>query len=112
MTGAQTAGDAKTNQAVETAFGGAITTDNLNIIKKNIQITYISAALRYLNKMDKDLTGTVTEHREHQGEGHSFWRAAVTAGVSENTLINDLYLNYAGEGKLALTDTTGRAAGL
>ena len=70
----------ETNQAVETAFGGAITTDNLNIIKNNIKITYISAALRYLNKMDSDLTGTVSEHREHQGEGHSFWLTALVAG--------------------------------
>ena len=53
----------ETNQAVETAFGGAITTDNLNIIKNNIKITYISAALRYLNKMDTDLTGTITGER-------------------------------------------------
>ena len=52
-----------TNQAVETAFGAGITQANLDIIKNNIQITYISAALRYLNKMDKDLTGTVTGER-------------------------------------------------
>ena len=48
-----------TNQAVETAFGAGITQANLDIIKQNIQITYISAALRYLNKMDNDLTGLV-----------------------------------------------------
>ena len=75
----------ETNQNVEVAFGGTPNAANLAIIANNIQITYISAALRYLNKMDKDLTGTVAEHREHQGEGHSFWRAAVTAGVAENT---------------------------
>ena len=73
-----------TNQNVETAFGGSITPANLDIIKKNIQITYISAALRYLNKMDKDLTGTVSEHREHQGEGHSFWLTALVAGHADS----------------------------
>ena len=73
-----------TNQNVEMAFGAGITQANLDFIKENIQITYISAALRYLNKMDNDLTGTVTEHREHQGEGHSFWRTAVVAGHAES----------------------------
>ena len=74
----------ETNQNVEAAFAGAPDATNLNIIKETIQITYISAALRYLNKMDNDLTGTVTEHREHQGEGHSFWRTAVVAGHAES----------------------------
>ena len=79
----------ETNQAVETAFGAGITQANLDIIENNIKITYISAALRYLNKMDSDLTSTVdppvfAEHREHQGEGHSFWRTAVVAGHAES----------------------------
>ena len=73
-----------TNQAVETAFGAGITQTNLDIIKETIQITYISAALRYLNKMDSDLTGTVGEHREHQGEGHSFWLTALVAGHADS----------------------------
>ena len=87
-----------TNQAVETAFGAGITQANLDIIKENIQITYISAALRYLNKMDRDLTGTVTEHREHQGEGHSFWLTAVVADYDEPAAIDALdalYTNHA-----------------
>ena len=88
-----------TNQAVETAFGAGITQTNLDIIKETIQITYISAALRYLNKMDNHLTGTpVTEHREHQAEGHSFWLTAVVAGYDEAAAIDALdalYTNHA-----------------
>ena len=84
MTNAQTEGDATTNQNVEKAFADGITQANLDIIKNNIKITYISAALRYLNKMDSDLTGTVSEHREHQGEGHSFWLTALVAGHADS----------------------------
>ena len=81
----------ETNQAVETAFGAGITQANLDIIKENIQITYISAALRYLNKMDNDLTGTVSEHREHQGEGHSFFLAAKPyLSAATATVVEDL----------------------
>ena len=82
------------------AFNEA-TAANVVIIQEQIKVTYIQAALRYLNKMDKDLaadpmlgehgrsrllslvcaahtraTLCFAEHREHQGEGHSFFLAA------------------------------------
>ena len=71
----------ETNQNVEAAFAGVPDATNLATIQKNIQITYISAALRYLNKMDKDLTGTVSEHHEHQGKSHVKSRAVVAESI-------------------------------
>jgi len=66
---------AKTNVAVANAFLSA-TKANVAVIEKAIKVTYIQATLRYLNKMDNDLKPTMTEHREHQGEGLAFCQAA------------------------------------
>merc|ERR1711865_814614 len=68
------ANDAKANTAVEDAFK-TMSQSSVDIIKANIKGTYIQASLRYANKMDNDLTASpLLEHREHQGEGLSFFK--------------------------------------
>ena len=52
---AGSSGEAKTNVAVEAAFGTA-SSANYDIIRDNILTTYIQASLRYANKVDKDVT--------------------------------------------------------
>merc|ERR1711865_1019873 len=50
----------------------------LKTINDQIAVTYMQAALRYLNKIDKDVTAKPpTEFREHMGEGHSFAQVLV-----------------------------------
>ena len=78
-TSTQTSGlnyQANTNVAIMNAFNEA-TAANVVIIQEQIKVTYIQAALRYLNKMDRALAADpIWEHREYQGEGHSFFLAA------------------------------------
>ena len=67
---------AATNVAIMNAFLEA-TPANVVIIEEQIKVTYIQAALRYLNKMDRALAADpIWEHREYQGEGLSFFLAA------------------------------------
>merc|ERR1711907_604284 len=69
---AGSSGEAEANVAINEAFG-TMTSDNYDIIRANIIVTYVQATLRYANKIDKDVTACpATAHFEHQGEGHSF----------------------------------------
>ena len=73
-----TPGDAKTNVAIEAAFASKPSEAALVTIGNQIAVTYMQAALRYLNKIDKDVTADPpTEFREHMGEGHSFAQVLV-----------------------------------
>merc|ERR1711907_596870 len=84
---------AATNIAILNAFLEA-TPANVAIIQEQIKVTYIQAALRYLNKMDNDLMSSpVAEHREHQGEGYAFFKVGEAyLGDEIAAVIEGLYL--------------------
>merc|ERR1712093_675551 len=90
--------EAEANVAISNAFG-KMTEDNYKIIEANIAVTYIQATLRYANKIDKDVTACPpTEHKEHQGEGHSFGMRllenipGLTLSSATKTALTDVYM--------------------
>eukprot|EP01046_Picozoa_sp_COSAG06_P028164 COSAG06_NODE_2523_length_6725_cov_6.997736_2_plen_1025_part_00 len=65
---------AMTNTAIMTALAGAAGTDTAAAVEAQIVTTYMSATLRYLNKMDKDNSATdaTSAGWKNQGEGWGF----------------------------------------
>ena len=61
-----------TNTAILTAFNGAISEANMNIIVKNLKVIYTQAALRYAYLVDEDLAEG-TDWNKHQAEGFAFY---------------------------------------
>ena len=68
-------------------------TGNVEIIKEQIKVTYIQAALPDLNKIDNDMADTPKlEHREHQGEGYGFYKVGKAYYSAEaDALLESLY---------------------
>ena len=72
MTGSGSTAYSATNTAILTAFNGAISEANMNIIVKNLKVIYTQAALRYAYLVDEDLAEG-TDWNEHQAEGFAFY---------------------------------------
>ena len=74
-----------TNNAIEDALAGDASADTASAVSDQIITTYMSATLRYLNKMDKDVAGgATTAGWKNQGEGWGFSLViAEYLGISE-----------------------------
>merc|ERR1711871_580391 len=84
---------AMTNSAIEDALAGDASVDTASAVSDQIITTYMSATLRYLNKMDKDVAGgAATAGWKNQGEGWGFSLViAEYLGTADAAIIDGMY---------------------
>merc|ERR1711871_901661 len=84
---------AMTNNAIEDALAGDASADTASAVSDQIITTYMSATLRYLNKMDKDVAGgAATAGWKNQGEGWGFSLViAEYLGTADAAVIDRMY---------------------
>ena len=93
MTGSGSTAYSATNTAILTAFNGAISEANMNIIVKNLKVIYTQAALRYAYLVDEDLAEG-TDWNEHQAEGFAFYNNIAPYVKAADAAGDNMVSNY------------------